>query len=120
MAAAGHQHQLASAAASAELGGEALAAAVLAPGATRSWLGRGAISSCAAGLGQQTKPKLFAFGQQHHPQHRCAPMHQGQMHRVFARAQQEILGAIEGIQQPQPLTGQWQSQLQRLSGGFLT
>ena len=32
----------------------------------------------------------------------------------------DVMVAIKGIQQPQPLTGQWQSLLQRLSGGFLT
>ncbi len=46
-------------------------------------------------------------------------MHQGQMHRVFAGALQEILGAIEGIEDPQPLRRQWLPRLQLLAGGLL-
>jgi len=70
-------------------------------------------------LGHQTDPELLHLRQQHHPQHRLTVVGQGQMHGVFARALQEILGAIEGIEDPQPLGIEGFTGGELLLGGFL-
>ena len=50
---------------------------------------------------------------QHHPQDGLAAVHECQVHRVLAGALQKILGAIEGVQDPEPL------RIQGLPGGEL-
>ena len=90
--AAGHEHQLRGAGSVAEPHGPPLAVPALAPG-----------FASLARASQEAQPKLFRFRQQHHAQHRTLPPYQGQMHGVLARALQKIAGAIQGIEDPQPV-----------------
>ena len=109
MVAAGHQHQLAQLPARAEVGGGPLTGAVLTPGTARG-LGTGF---------HQAKPQLLQLGQQHHPEHRSTVVHQGQMHGVLARALQKVLGAIQRIEDPQPLGLEGHAGGELLLGGLL-
>jgi Ca2+-transporting ATPase len=88
---AGHEHQLRAGTPVAEAHRRDLTGPVFAPG-TAGTVRR-----------EQAHPELLHLRQHHHPQYGVTPMGQRQMHGVFACALQKILGAIKGIQNPQPL-----------------
>ena len=86
MAATRYQHEIGRALAEAHRA--ALSGTVLAPTA----------------LAHNSEPELISLRQQHHPQGRTLPLHQRQMHGVFPGALQKILGAIKGVENPEPLS----------------
>ena len=107
--AAGHEHQLAESSPATKPHRAALTRSAFAPG----------LSCRARQPWHHAQPQLLQLRQQHHPQHRLAAVHQGQMHRIFARALQEVFSAIEGIEDPQPLRRQGLAFSELLLGGFL-
>ena len=104
MVAAGHQYQLSHRLAGAEARRPLLTSAVFTPGPL---------------LGHQADPELLHLRQQHHAQHGLAVVGQRKMHRVFAGALQKILGAIQRIENPQPLGIERLTGRELLLGGLL-
>lgn len=58
----------------------------------------------AAGV-NPAEPELIKLREQHHAEGRALLVHQGEMHGVLAGALKKVFGAIEGVEDPQPVVG---------------